>query len=280
MAGLFYVLHMNKFGYKDLGFGLGLRAQHYDHIIENRPAIDWFEIITENYIDTHQGYWEFLSELRRTYPMVMHGVSLSIGSPDPLDMNYLDKVKKLANHLDVPWLSDHLCFTGAGGRNTHDLLPVPYTSEMLEHIVGRIKKVQDHLGRNIVLENPSSYLEFAASHMSENEFMVQMAEKADCGILLDINNIYVSAFNHNFDAKEYIDSIPAERIVQIHLAGHTHKGDMIIDTHSDHVVDDVWRLYRYTIETKGKISTMVEWDENIPDFAVLQREIEKARDFI
>ncbi len=271
---------MNKFGYKNLGFGLGLRSPHYDYILDNTPAVDWFEIITENYIDTHQGYWEFLAELRKTYPIVMHGVSLSIGSTDELNTNYLQKVKKLAEHINTPWISDHLCYTGVGGANTHDLLPVPYTGKMLEHIVTRIKKVQDILGRNIILENPSSYLEFESSHMSENEFMVQMAEKANCGILLDINNIYVSAFNHNFDAKKYIDSIPAERIVQIHLAGHTNKGDIIIDTHSDHVIDEVWQLYKYAISTKGKISTMVEWDDNIPDFSVLQAEIEKARSFV
>jgi uncharacterized protein (UPF0276 family) len=271
---------MNKFGYKDLGFGLGLRAQHYEHILQNKPAIDWFEIITENYIDTHKGYWDFLSELRETYPIAMHGVSLSIGSTDELNLEYLNKIKKLAEHIKAEWISDHLCYTGVGGKNTHDLLPVPYTNEMLEHIVGRIKKVQDHLGRTIILENPSSYLEFETSHMTENEFMVQMAEKADCGILLDVNNIYVSAFNHGFDAKEYIDSIPAERIVQIHLAGHTNKGNIIIDTHSDHVIDDVWQLYKYAIQKKGKVTTMVEWDEDVPEFNVLQAEIEKAKKYV
>jgi uncharacterized protein (UPF0276 family) len=271
---------MNKFGYKNLGFGLGLRAKHYDHILENNPQIDWFEIITENYIDSHEGYWQFLSDIRQNYPIVMHGVSLSIGSYDDLNLEYLNKIKKLAQHINTPWVSDHLCYTGINGKNTHDLLPIPYTKEMLNHIVSRIKKVQDILGRNIVLENPSSYLEFAESEMSENEFMVQMAEKSDCGILLDVNNIYVSSFNHNFSAKDYIDSIPANRIVQIHLAGHTHKGDVIIDTHSDHVIDDVWDLYKYTIQTKGNISTMVEWDENIPEFNILQAEIEKAKAFV
>ena len=271
---------MNKFGYKNLGYGLGLRAKHYDHILQNKPAIDWFEIITENYIDNHKGYWEFLTDLRQTYPIVMHGVSLSIGSTDSLNIDYLNKVKKLAEHIKAPWVSDHLCYTGIGGVNTHDLLPVPYTKEMLEHIVSRIKKVQDILGRNIVLENPSSYVEFEASQMPEWEFMSEMAVKADCGILLDVNNIYVSSFNHNFDAVKYIDSIPAEYIVQIHLAGHTNKGDIIIDTHSDHVIDEVWQLYKHTINSKGKITTMVEWDEQIPEFSVLENEINKARNFV
>lgn len=268
---------MNKFGYKNLGYGVGLRAQHYEYILENKPKIDWFEIITENYIDSHKGYWQFLSDLRKDYPIVMHGVSLSIGSTDDFNLDYLNKIKKLAEHIKAPWVSDHLCYTGIGGVNTHDLLPVPYSKVMLEHIIGRIKKVQDILGRNIVLENPSSYLEFEESEMPEWEFMRQMAVKSDCGILLDVNNIFVSSFNHQFDAKKYIDEIPVEYICQIHLAGHTNKGNIIIDTHSDHVIDEVWQLYKYTIETKGKITTMVEWDEKIPDFPVLQKEIEKAK---
>ncbi len=263
-----------------MGYGLGLRAQHYDHILENKPQVDWFEIITENYIDNHKGYWEFLSELRQTYPIVMHGVSLSIGSPDELNLEYLAKVKKLAQYINTPWVSDHLCYTSVGGVNTHDLLPVPYTKEMLSHIVERIKKVQGILERNIVIENPSSYVEFAESTMPEWEFMAEMAVQANCGILLDVNNIYVSSFNHHFDAVKYIDYIPAEHIVQIHLAGHTNKGDIIIDTHSDHVIDKVWNLYKHTVETKGKITTMVEWDENIPEFALLEAEINKARKFV
>ncbi len=270
---------MNKFGFPYLGYGLGLRSKHYDYILENKPAIDWFEIITENYIDNHKGYWEFLHDLRENYPIVMHGVSLSIGSTDELDLKYLAKVKRLAEYINAPWVSDHLCYTGIGGVNTHDLLPVPYTKECLNHIILRIKKVQDFLGRNIVLENPSSYVEFNESEMPEWEFMAEIAVKADCGILLDINNVYVSSFNHDFDAKKYIDHMPAKNIVQCHLAGHKNKGNIIIDTHSDHVIDEVWQLYKYAIATKGKISTMVEWDENIPDFPVLMGEVQKAKEF-
>ena len=264
--------------YQNIGFGLGLRSPHYDEIIANRPKqVDWFEIISENFIDAHQGYWEFLADLRENYPIVMHGVSLSIGSPDPINKEYLKKLAKLADFLQVPWLSDHLCWTGMNGKNTHDLLPLPYSEEMLAHVTSKIQQVQETLGRNIVIENPSSYVEFKASQMSEVEFLARLVELTDCGILLDVNNVFVSAFNHGFDAKEYIDAMPAANIAQIHLAGHKNFGTHIIDTHDDFILDDVWRLYDYTIKTKGQISTMIEWDENIPEFAILLAELEKAR---
>jgi uncharacterized protein (UPF0276 family) len=268
----------NRFAYSHLGFGLGLRAAHYDEILASRPrGIDWFEIISENFIEAHNGYWDFLADLRRDYPIVMHGVSLSIGSTDPLNLRYLAKLKALANHLAAPWISDHLCWTGINGKNTHDLLPIPTNEETLRHVTARVREVQDRLGRRIVLENPSTYLEFSSSDMPEHEFLARLAEAADCGLLLDVNNVYVSAFNHGFDARRYIDAIPAERIVQIHLAGHQHHGTHIIDTHDNHVLDDVWALYAYTIQTKGPISTMVEWDDNIPALTVLTAELDKAR---
>jgi len=268
----------NIFGYPDLGFGLGLRAEHYQEVLESRPkTVDWFEIISENFIEAHQGYLEMLADLRADYPIVMHGVSLSIGSFDPLNLDYLAKIKKLADNIQAPWLSDHLCWTGINGKNTHDLLPVPYTQNMLEHIAARIRQVQDILGRNILLENPSTYLEFNASSIPEYEFMAILAEKANCGVLLDVNNVYVSSFNHGFDAKKYIDTIPAARVGQIHLAGHQNLGTHIIDTHDNYVIDEVWQLYKYTIETKGKIPTMIEWDDNIPEFSVLLAELDKAR---
>jgi uncharacterized protein (UPF0276 family) len=268
----------NRFGYPDLGFGLGLRADHYDRVLEQRPeSVDWFEIISENFIEAHKGYWDFLADVRADYPIVMHGVSMSIGSTDPLRRDYLKKLKTLADFLETPWLSDHLCWTGVQNKNTHDLLPVPYTEEALRHIVGRIKQVQDTLGRRIVLENPSTYLEFKDSEIREWEFLGRMAEEADCSLLLDVNNVYVSAFNHNYDARIYIDAIPADRIVQIHLAGHRNFGTHIIDTHDGHVIDEVWDLYRYTIKTKGAISTLVEWDDHIPEFDVLSAELDKAR---
>ena len=268
----------NIFSYPDLGFGVGLRSEHYDTILKIRPKnIDWFEIISENFIEAHKGYWDFLADLRADYPIVMHGVSLSIGSTDPLNKEYLKNIKTLADFLNVPWLSDHLCWTGVLGKNSHDLLPVPYTEEALTHIVTRIKQTQEILDRPLVLENPSTYLEFTDSHLTEWDFLARMANEADCGLLLDVNNIYVSAFNHNYDAKHYIDAIPAERIVQIHLAGHRNFGTHIIDTHDSHVTSEVWNLYAYTLKTKGPITTMVEWDGNIPEFSVLTAELDKAR---
>lgn len=269
---------MNKFNYPYLGYGLGLRASHYDTILAQRPKnVDWFEIISENFIEAHKGYWDFLSELRRDYRVVMHGVSMSVGSTDPLNLEYLNKLKKLADFLEVPWLSDHLCWTGINGKNSHDLLPVPYTEEALRHISARIRQAQDILGRHIVLENPSTYLEFNASTIAEWEFMARLSEDADCGLLLDVNNVYVSAFNHNYDAKKYIDAVPKNRIIQIHLAGHKNLGSHIIDTHDNHVIDEVWQLYEYTISRFGNISTMVEWDDNIPEFSELAAELDKAR---
>jgi uncharacterized protein len=269
----------NRFNYPDLGFGVGLRAAHYDTILKKRPrSVDWFEIISENFIEAHKGYWDFLADLRVDYPIVMHGVSMSIGSTDPLNMEYFKKLKALADFLNVAWISDHVCWTGVQGKNSHDLLPVPYTEASLMHIVSRIKKAQDALGRQIVLENPSTYLEFTDSTISEWEFLARMAQDADCGLLLDVNNIYVSAFNHGYDAKHYIDAIPSDRIVQIHLAGHQHYGTHIIDTHNGPVIDEVWTLYEYTLQTKGPITTTIEWDGDIPEFDILTAELGKAKD--
>lgn len=264
--------------YPHLGFGCGLRAPHYDTILEARPKeVQWFEIISENFIDAHPGYWEFLAELRRDYRIVMHGVSLNIGSPDALNISYLHKLKKLGDFLDVPWFSDHLCWTGVNAHNTHDLLPLPYTPETLQHVAQRIREVQDVVQRPFVLENPSTYLEFNASTIPEWEFLAELAERGDCGLLLDVNNIYVNSFNHGYDAKTYIEAIPAARIAQIHLAGHTNKGTHIIDTHDAPVVDAVWDLYRHTLRTKGNITTMIEWDENIPPLEGVLAEVAKAR---
>ncbi len=264
--------------YPNLGFGLGLRAQHYDIILETRPkSVDWFEIISENFIEAHNGYWDFLADLRQDYPIIMHGVSLNIGSTDPLNKTYLQKLKELADFLQPAWFSDHLCWTGIGSKNTHDLLPVPYTLQTLNHISERIKQVQDYLDRSFILENPSTYLEFNESTIPEWKFLANLTENTGCGLLLDVNNIYVNSFNHGYDAKKYIDAIPTDKIAQIHLAGHHNFGTHIVDTHDAHVKDDVWDLYSYTIKTKGKISTMIEWDDNIPEFDVLLAELDKAR---
>ena len=268
---------MEKRIFPDLGYGLGFRPTHFPYIKENDPDVDWFEIISENYMDTGGKPRRMLDELKEKYPIVMHGVALSIGTVDPLSSEYLQKLKALAEDVQPKWISDHLCWTGIAHKNTHDLLPVPYTEEALKHIVDRIKQVQDYLGRRIVLENPSTYLEFTCSSMSEWEFIARMAEEADCGLLLDVNNIYVSCFNHRWDPKTYIDAMPLDRVAQIHLAGHSNMGTHIIDTHDDHVLDEVWTLYAYVINKAGFISTMVEWDDNIPEFPVVMEELNKAR---
>ncbi len=260
-----------------LGYGLGFRPTHFSYIKEHKPDIDWFEIISENYMDTGGKPRRLLDELREHYPIVMHGVSLSIGTVDPINSEYITKLRKLIDDVKPQWVSDHLCWTGIAHKNSHDLLPVPYTEEALKHIIERIKQVQNELGRRIILENPSTYLEFTASTLTEWDFIKIMAEEADCGLLLDVNNIYVSCYNHRWDPKTYIDSLPLDRVQQIHLAGHSNKGTHIIDTHDDHVIDEVWEIYRYVIEKGGFKNTMVEWDDNIPDFPVVMEEVAKAR---
>lgn len=261
-----------------LGFGLGLRAKHMPYIFEHHPAVDWFEIISENYMDTGGKALRNLARIAERYPIVMHGVSLSIGTVDPLNSEYLHKLKALIEDVKPVWLSDHLCWTGVAHKNTHDLLPVPYTEESLRHIVQRIRQVQDVLERPIALENPSTYLEFQSSNMPEAEFMARMAEDADCHLLLDVNNVYVTCYNHRLDAKTYLDTLPLDRVIQVHLSGHTNKGTHIIDTHDDHVVDAVWSLYQYVVHKAGRTpNTMIEWDDNIPEFPVVYAELEKAR---
>lgn len=271
-------LHYFAMTVSQLGFGLGLRTPHYETFLNERPrSVAWLEIISENYMRAHPGYWRMLADLRQDYPLVMHGVSLSIGATDALDADYLSDLKKLADHLEVAWVSDHLCYTGVNHENTHDLLPIPYTEEALRHLIPRVHAVQEMLGRPMVFENASSYLEFAGATMDEPEFFRALVQATGCGILLDVNNVYVSSFNHGWDAKAYIDAIPAEAIVQYHLAGHTDKKSHLIDTHNAPVIDPVWDLYRYTLETKGMISTMIEWDTDIPAFTVLEAELEKAK---
>lgn len=259
-----------------LGYGLGLRSPHYELIDDTRPKLGWFEIISENFIGAHRGYWNFLASLRSDYPIVMHGVSLGIGTTDALNRPYLEKLKALADFLEAPWVSDHLCFTGVQRENTHDLLPIPYTEEALAHLIPRIHALQEAMQRPFVFENASSYLEFDGTTISEPEFLSALCKHTGCGILLDINNVYVSSFNHGWDAQAYIDAIPAASVVQYHLAGHRNKGSHIIDTHDAHVIDEVWALYRYTRERIGARATMIEWDEEIPEFDVLLAEIAKA----
>ena len=269
-----------RLGHANLGLGVGLRTVHYPHILDQQPNVDWFEIISENYMDSHGRPRDVLEQIAERYPIVMHGVSLSIGSTDPLNFDYLQRLKKLAETVDARWVSDHLCWTGVASRNSHDLLPVPYTEATLRHVVERIRIVQDFLERPLVLENPSSYVAFADSTMPEWEFITRMAEAADCGLLLDVNNVYVSSVNHDFDPEEFIRSIPHERVVQCHLAGHTNLTTHCIDTHDDHVIDQVWELYRLAHRLTGGVSTLLEWDARIPEFPVVHAEVLKARRYM
>ena len=260
-----------------LGFGLGLRPEHYLEVLEGRPAVDWFEIISENYLVDGGKPLHYLDRIREHYPMVMHGVSLSIGSSDPLDPEYLAGLKRLAGRVEPAWVSDHLCWTGVGGRNLHDLLPLPYTEEAIAHVAERVCRVQDYLGRQILLENVSSYVTYTDSRVPEWEFLSAVAQRSDCRILLDVNNVYVSAHNHEFDPLAYLDGVPRERVWQIHLAGHSRNGPLIIDTHDHPVPDPVWELYVEAIARLGPVSTMIERDDDIPPLDVLLGELARAR---
>ncbi|MCL9684688.1 MNIO family bufferin maturase [Legionella maioricensis] len=260
-----------------LGFGLGLRPDYYEEILTQKPALDWFEILTENYLVPGGKPLYYLNKIREQYPIVMHGVSLSIGSTDPLDTEYLKQLKDLASCVEPAWISDHLCWTGVQGRNVHDLLPIPYTHEAISHIVSRIQQIQDFLGRPILIENVSSYLTYKQSEMSEWDFILEIVKQAGCYILLDVNNVYVSSVNHQFNPLDYIKAMPADRVAQIHLAGHSNHGDYIIDTHDAPVIEPVWDLYAATIQHLGKISTMIERDDNMPPLTELLTEINRAK---
>ena len=269
-----------RLGLPHLGLGVGLRSVHFPFLLQQRPAVDWFEVISENFMDSGGRPRFVLDQLAERYPIVMHGVSLSIGSTDPLNIDYLHKLKALADQVRACWVSDHVCWTGIAGLNAHDLLPIPLNDTTLRHVVERIRIVQDVLQRPLVLENPSSYVTFAASTMTEWEFLSRMAEEADCLLLLDVNNVYVSSVNHDFDPAEYIRSVPHDRIVQFHLAGHTDRGTHLIDTHDNHVIDPVWELYHLAHQLTGGASTLLEWDANIPEFPVVHAEVLKARQYM
>jgi uncharacterized protein (UPF0276 family) len=267
-----------RLGHSHLGFGVGLRTVHFNHILKQHPDVDWFEVISENYLDSGGRARYVLDQVAERYPVVMHGVSMSIGSADPLDFDYLRKLKRLAKDVRARWVSDHLCWTGVAGINTHDLLPIPLNERTLKHVVKRVRTVQDVLERPLVLENPSTYVGFADDTMMEWEFLAQMAEQADCGLLLDVNNVYVSSVNHDFDPVAYIRSVPHERVVQFHLAGHTNCQTHLIDTHDGQVIEAVWELYRLARQLTGDVSTLLEWDAKIPEFPVVHAEVLKARD--
>jgi uncharacterized protein len=259
------------------GFGLGLRTPHYEAILDESHGIDWLEVITENYLVPGGKPLDYLERIRERFPLVMHGVSLSIGSTDPLDLPYLASVRALAARIEPHWISDHLCWTGIEGRNLHDLLPLPYTEEALNTVVARVGQVQDALGRQLLLENVSSYLTYQASEMSEWEFLSEVAQRADCAILLDINNIYVSSVNHGFDPLSYLAAIPTSRVRQFHLAGHSDLGGHLIDTHDHPIVEAVWDLYCAAVARFGAVPTMIERDDNIPELSELVAELDIAR---
>ena len=259
------------------GFGLGLRTDHYEDVLNTHPDVDWFEVISENYLIPGGKPLHYLDRIRARYPCVMHGVSLSIGSTDPLDPDYLAQLKALATRIEPAWISDHLCWTGVAGKNSHDLLPLPYTEEALKHVAQKVRQLQDFLGRRVLLENVSSYVSYKESALTEWEFLSSLTREADCLLLLDVNNIYVSAYNHHFDAETFLRGVPKDRVQQIHLAGHSHCGDYIIDTHDAEVIGPVWDLYAKAIGLLGPIPTMIERDDRIPPLADLVAELDAAR---
>jgi uncharacterized protein (UPF0276 family) len=259
------------------GFGLGLRTDHYQDFLRQRQPVDWLEVISENYMVPGGKPLHFLDRIRADYPMVMHGVSLSIGGADPLDMDYLRELRALARRIEPGWISDHLCWTGVDHTNLHDLMPMPYTEASLRHLADRVSQVQDSLGRRLVLENVSSYLRYAADEMNEWEFIAELTRRTDCLLLLDVNNVFVSSVNHKFDPRRYIDAMPAERVAQIHMAGHEDHGDYVIDTHDHPIRAEVFELYRYTLARVGQVPTMIERDDNIPALPELLDELAVLR---
>ena len=261
-----------------LGHGVGLRTVHYSHVLDGSAHADWFEVISENFMIKGGRPLQILEKAREIAPVVLHGVSLNIGGTDPLRQDYLAELESLIRRFDPAWVSDHLCWGAIGGRFAHDLLPLPYTEEAVRHVASRIRQVQDRLGRRILIENVSSYLTYSISTMPEWVFLSAVAEEADCGILLDVNNIYVSAVNHAFSPMEYLSGVPAGRVGQIHLAGHSVSGDLLIDTHDHPVPTPVWQLYREAVRRFGSVSTLIEWDDQIPSFEELLAEANRARE--
>ncbi len=270
----------NRLGLPQLGFGLGLRSQHFTHILENQPEVDWFEVISENFMDSYGRPRHILKQIAERYPVVMHGVSLSLGSTDPLNMDYLKSLKELADEVQPAWISDHLCWTGVLTTNSHDLLPLPLNDESLKHVCDRVRRVQDYLERPLIVENPSTYATFKNSTIPEWEFLKLMTEETGCGLLLDVNNVYVSSFNNEFDPVEYIENIPHDKVVQMHLAGHQNCGDYIIDTHDREVTKAVWELFQLTYQKTKEAAILLEWDGNIPEFDVYHSELIKSKKYM
>ncbi len=263
---------------RHIGHGIGLRTAHYTRLLEDDVAgVDWFEIVSENFFEPGGRPWAVLERVRAQVPVVAHGVSLGSGDTDPVDSRYIALLRALVERLEPAWVSDHLCWTALDGRRSHDLLPLPYTEESLAHVVARVREVQELLGTRIALENPSSYVAYPESRIPEQEFLSEVARRADCAILLDVNNVIVSAYNHGFNPFQYVDGIAHERVVQIHLAGHTDRGSYLFDTHVGPVPPAVWALYRHAVRLAGPVPTLVEWDGDVPSFDDVAAEAARAR---
>ncbi len=263
-----------------LGLGLGLRSVHFEAILAGDRQDLWFEAISENFMDSGGRPRAMIRAVAERYPIALHGVSLSIGSTDPLDLGYLAALKRLADEVRPAWVSDHLCWTGVNGRNSHDLLPMPLTEESLAHVSARVRQVQDYLERPLILENPSSYVRFAQSTLDEPGFLRALAEETGCGLLLDVNNVYVTCFNAGADPVAYLDAFPCEHVVQMHLAGHQDLGTHVIDTHDRPVRPAVWELFRIAWARTGGAATLLEWDDQIPDFEACLAELRKAERYM
>lgn len=263
-----------------LGLGVGLRNEHFNHILAEKPEVDWFEAISENFMDSGGRPGWVIRRIAEHYPVVLHGVSMSIGSTDPINEDYLHKLKTLAEDVQARWVSDHLCWTGVQSVNSHDLLPLPLNQETLNHVIARVHHVQEVLKRPLILENPSTYAGFQNSDIPEPAFLSALSEATGCGLLLDVNNVYVSCFNNGTDPVDYLEAIPFDKVVQLHLAGHTHCGSYLLDTHDKPVTHAVWELFRLAWQGSKGASTLLEWDGDVPDFPSLHQEVLKARDFM
>lgn len=271
---------MDRLNFEELGLGLGLRSTHYRHILEQRPSIGWFEVLSDNYIHTRGRPLELLTQIAERYPVAMHGVGLSIGSVDPLDFDYLARILDLSKRVGARWISDHICWSSVGGHHAHDLLPLPFTEEALWHTVERVRRVQDFLGQRLVLENPTHYLEFDGSTLREWEFISALASESDCGLLLDVNNLYVNSRNHGFDPRWALSRLPLERVVQFHVAGFSSDGDALIDTHDAPVAAPVWELLSEAWRLGARGSVLLEWDDQVPTFDVARAEVSKAHGWL
>ncbi|RVU84321.1 DUF692 domain-containing protein [Leucothrix sargassi] len=262
------------------GCGIGLRFSHIEQILKDLPPVPWLEVLSDNYLVEGSVQQDYLFEVAEHYPVTMHGVGLSLGSVDPLNQDYLHRLKTLADKVKPAWISDHLCWSAVHGMHTHDLMPLPYNQSTINHVSERIKQVQDFLGHELIIENVSSYLQYTMSEMPEWEFFSEVAESADCGMLLDINNIYVSGHNHDFDPETYLNAVPASRVRQMHLAGFEDRGTHLLDTHGHPVPEVVWELYDKALQKFGAVPTLIEWDNNIPSLEVLLAEAEKASNML